>query len=77
MIILRGKRMGFSLSGIKEYLDLYDADPTKKTQMKALLGAVRGRMEELEDQRKDLETTLEELKDVERQTMAALNSAAD
>ena len=77
MIILRGKRMGFSLSGIKEYLDLYDADPTQEKQMKALLGAVRGRMEELEEQRKDLETTLDELKDVEKQTLDALEGASD
>ncbi len=77
MIILRGKRMGFSLSGIKEYLDLYDADPTQKTQMSVLLDAVRERMQELDEQRKDLETTLEELKDVERQTLEALDSATD
>lgn len=77
MIILRGKRMGFSLTGIKEYLDLYDADPTKKTQMKALLSAVRERMKELDEQRLDLETTLNELKDVEKQTLGALNGASD
>jgi len=77
MIILRGKRMGFSLSGIKEYLDLYDADPTQKTQMKVLLNAIRERMQELDEQRKDLETTLEELKDVERQTLEALDGATD
>lgn len=77
MIILRGKRLGFSLSGIKEYLDLYDADPTQKKQMQALLSALRERMDELEEQRKDLETTLEELKDVERQTLSVLENATD
>jgi len=77
MIILRGKRLGFSLSGIKEYLDLYDADPTQKKQMQALLGALRERMDELEEQRKDLETTLDELKDVERQTLSVLENATD
>ncbi len=28
ILILRGKRLGFTLREIKEYLDLYDADPT-------------------------------------------------
>jgi len=77
MIILRGKRMGFSLAGIKEYFDLYDADPTKRTQMNALLGAVRARMTELDEQRKDLETTLDELRDVEKQTLEALEGATE
>ena len=27
ILILRGKRLGFSLAEIKEWLDLYDADP--------------------------------------------------
>ena len=29
ILILRGKQLGFTLREIKEYLDLYDVDPTR------------------------------------------------
>ena len=33
MLILRGKRLGFSLREIKEFLDLYDVDPQHHLQI--------------------------------------------
>jgi DNA-binding transcriptional MerR regulator len=71
-LILRGKRLGFSLREIKQFLDLYDADPTHKEQLRRLLGAVAHRIEELEKTREALTKTLEELRDIERQSRAAL-----
>lgn len=32
-LILRGKRFGFSLAEIREMIDLYEVDPTQKTQL--------------------------------------------
>ena len=75
LIILRGKRLGFSLSGIKQYLDLYDADPTRKGQLAHLLRGARQRLDELENQRLDLEVTLEELREVEEQVLEAMRRA--
>lgn len=72
VLILRGKRLGFSLREIKEYLDLYDIDPSQTEQIRLLLNKVRTRLEMLEDQRLALEETILELKDVEEQTLAAL-----
>lgn len=74
-IILRGKRLGFSLSHIKKYLDLYDADPRHAGQLVHLLRGARQRIEELEHQRHDLELTLEELREVEEQTLDAMRRA--
>lgn len=71
-IILRGKRLGFSLREIKEYLDLYDVDPSQAEQLRLLLVKVRDRLDMLEDQRLALEETILELKDVEEQTLSAL-----
>lgn len=73
MLILRGKRLGFSLRDIREFLDLYDADPTQAAQMRRLLRAVRDRLEELEEQRVALEQTLDELRDIEGQARARLD----
>lgn len=74
ILILRGKKLGFSLRGIKEYLDLYDADPTRAKQLRLLLKAVRSRILKLEDQRLALEEALGELREVESQAQAALSS---
>jgi len=72
-IILRGKRLGFSLALVQKYLDLYDADPTHKVQLQHLLAGARQRIAELEAQRQDLELTLDELREIEELTLDALN----
>jgi DNA-binding transcriptional MerR regulator len=73
-LILRGKRLGFSLSEIGEYLDLYDADPKQDNQLRHLLAQVRKRLVLLEQQRMDIETTVDELRDIEEQTLAELTA---
>lgn len=72
ILILRGKRLGFTLREIKEYLDLYDVDPTHAKQLRLLLKSVHSRIIRLEDQRVALEQTLAELKEVEAQAHEAL-----
>lgn len=72
VLILRGKRLGFKLREIKEYLDLYDVDPTHAKQLRLLLKSVHSRIARLEDQRVALDQTLAELRDVVAQANAAL-----
>ena len=72
LIILRGKRLGFTLKEIADYLDLYGADPTQAEQIRMLLTRVRERIEALEDQRQALDVTLDELRDIEQQSIDAL-----
>jgi DNA-binding transcriptional MerR regulator len=71
-LILRGKRLGFSLREIKQFLDLYDVDPAHKEQLRTLLDAARHRISELEKTREALTKTLEELRDIEDQCLNAL-----
>jgi len=71
-IILRGKRLGFSLADIGEYLDLYDADATQHEQLVLLLDRISTRLTDLEQQKGDLTTLLAELRDIRSQTLAAL-----
>jgi DNA-binding transcriptional MerR regulator len=73
-LILRGKRLGFSLSEIGDYLDLYDADPKQDNQLRHLLAQVRKRLVLLEQQRMDIETTVDELRDIEEQTLGELKA---
>lgn len=72
ILILRGKQLGFSLREIKEYLDLYDADPTHVKQIRLLLKTVHGKILSLEEQRVALNQTLLELRGVEAQARNAL-----
>ena len=72
-LILRGKRLGFSLTDIGEYLDLYDADPTKHDQIVLLLDKVNNRIGELESQKADIDDTLKELSSVRAQALAAMD----
>ncbi|MDE1895659.1 MAG: MerR family DNA-binding transcriptional regulator [Rhodospirillales bacterium] len=74
ILILRGKRLGFSIKEIKEYLELYDIDPTHGKQTRALLKAVQNRIQKLEDQRHAVEQTLTELRGIELQCEDALDT---
>lgn len=74
-LILRGKRLGFSLRDIQEFLDLYDADPQHVEQMRRLAERVRKRVEELEQQKIAIEQTLHELHQIEREAMDRVRAA--
>jgi DNA-binding transcriptional MerR regulator len=76
MLILRGKRLGFSLNTIKEYLDLYDTDITGHAQLRLLLDAVASRRDQLLAQREAIAEALAELDDIAAQAEAALNIPA-
>lgn len=64
VLILRGKRLGFSLADIKEYLDLYVVDTTQTEQMTLLRDKVQARLADLRKQQQDLEQTLSELGEI-------------
>jgi DNA-binding transcriptional MerR regulator len=72
ILILRGKKLGFSIREIKEYLELYDMDPTHEQQIKALLKAIKTRIHKLTEQQAALTETLAELHDIEQQAVSAL-----
>jgi DNA-binding transcriptional MerR regulator len=66
ILILRGKRLGFSLRDISDYLSLYDADRTQRAQVNLLVEMVDQRMVMLEQQLGDLQTTLGELREIKK-----------
>jgi len=63
ILILRGKRLGFSLRDISDYLSLYDAH-SQTAQVELLVGKVEDRLGLLEAQQHDLETTIAELREI-------------
>jgi DNA-binding transcriptional MerR regulator len=72
ILILRGKKLGFSLREIKDYLDLYVVDTRLVEQLQLLLKGVRTRISLLEDQREAVEQSLAELKNIEQIALDAL-----
>lgn len=65
MLILRGKRLGFSLRDISEYLSLYD--PRSQTaQVHLLVAMVDQRIALLQQQMADLNTALSELGEIRK-----------
>ena len=70
--ILRGKRLGFSLSEIKELLDLYQVDRTGVSQLRELLRRSRLHIEDLQRRRRDLDAHIREFEEVETQVAAEL-----
>ncbi len=60
-MILRGKRVGFSLEEIKEMLDLYNLRDGQVTQLKVASVKMRERLEALRKQRLELEEAIADL----------------
>jgi DNA-binding transcriptional MerR regulator len=71
-LIQRGKRLGFSIKEIKEFLDLYDSDPQHVEQMRLLATRAREHLDLLELQRAALDETMAELRQIEREALARI-----
>ena len=76
-ITLRGKRLGFSLAEIREYMHLHDADPSQSEQLTMLLEKINQRLISLERQKSDLAALVTELEDIRLQTLDTLNRTHD
>ena len=71
-LILRGKRLGFSLAEIREMIGMYDAEPGERGQLALLIARIGERRAELAQKQRDIATTLEELASVEEKCRARL-----
>ncbi len=73
-LILRGKRLGFSLAEVREMLELYDSAPDERPQLEKFTAALAARREQLERQREEIDEVLGEIRAFERQSKKLLNS---
>ena len=71
-LILRGKRLGLSLSEVAAMFDLYDTARDEKPQLAQFLAALAERREQLERQRADIDEMLGEIAVFEAQSRRLL-----
>jgi len=75
-LILRGKRLGFSLSDVRAIIEMYDLDAGETGQLRYFLNQIQERREALKQQRRDIDLTLRELDEIESQCQGRLASLA-
>ncbi len=60
-LTLRGKRLGLTLSEIKDLVDMYESPQDSSAQLNRFLTVLSSHRESLEQQREDIEITLAEI----------------
>jgi DNA-binding transcriptional MerR regulator len=65
-LILRGKRLGFSLTEIRELLDLYEVARNERAQLAKFIDMLGERRARLLQQKEDIDAVLAEIDGVER-----------
>jgi DNA-binding transcriptional MerR regulator len=73
-LILRGKRLGFTLEEAAHVLDLYDETPGEAGQLEYLLTDISRRRAALLQKRQDLDDALAELDELEARCRADLQN---
>jgi len=63
-LILRGKRLGFSLAEVKTLFDMYDTNPNSAIQLEAMLEMTEQKRAVLKQQLEDIQMLMTELDDV-------------
>lgn len=76
-LILRGKRLGFSLAETRRLFELYDADKNSVSQLHTMLELVEDKKVSLQQQMDDIKVVLMELNSAEQQCRAALENSTE
>lgn len=73
-LILRGRKFGFQLEDIRQWLMIYEREGTQ-AQMRAWITMADRQLEQLEEDRRQLDEALGELKDLRDETAAILGGS--
>ncbi|MDF1820839.1 MAG: MerR family DNA-binding transcriptional regulator [Alcanivoracaceae bacterium] len=71
MLVLRGKRLGFSLAESRQLIEMYQPEGNEK-QLQALLDKIRQRRQQLARQLEDIATMQRELDEAESRCVNAM-----
>lgn len=70
--ILRGRRIGFTISEIREIIQTYKDPPGEAGQLRLMMKRIEEKRHELIQKRKDIDETLEELGNAEESCLTRL-----
>ena len=76
-LILRGKRLGFSLAETGRLFELYDVDKTSAKQLNSIMTLILKKKESLKQQLDDINEVFTELNDLEDNCKKILSSLND
>ena len=74
-LILRGKRLGFSLEQSGEIIKMYDPSNNNEEQLKTLCESIRKKREQLKHQQHDIEIMMLDLQESEERCLAAIHTS--
>jgi DNA-binding transcriptional MerR regulator len=77
MLILRGKRLGFSLDESREIIDMYDPSHGNQEQLRLLLERIHNKRAQLQQQLQDIHGLLGELDEAEARARTAFSDNTD
>lgn len=75
-LILRGKRLGFSLSEIRDLLDLYEVSRNERAQLALFIDLLGERRARMLQQKEDIDAVLAEIDGIERECRRRLREEA-
>jgi DNA-binding transcriptional MerR regulator len=73
-LIMRGRKFGFSLEDIRQWLDLYDQGPENKVQMESWIKLADGQLEELDNRKSQIDEAIAELTELRDQVAKNLTT---
>ncbi|OOF12133.1 hypothetical protein BZG82_01480 [Salinivibrio sp. PR5] len=72
-LIVRGKRLGFSLAEMRELFELYDAEKNTPRALQQMIHAIQQRQRRLQQQQEDIQAIMDELNRAETQCYRQLS----
>jgi len=76
-LILRGKRLAFSLTESLELINMYDHDKSNKAQLEKVVGTIREKRIHLQQQLNDLEAMMIDLDKAEKNCLKSMKVTSD
>lgn len=73
-LILRGKRLGFTLDESRDLIEMYNPSGNNSDQLQTLIDKIRDRQHYLQQQMKDLEVMMIDLQESEQRCLDAINN---
>ena len=73
-LILRGKRLGFTLEQSRDIIEMYDPERDNEDQLRSLLAGIEQQRHRLKEQIEDIQLLMKDLDNAEKNCLKALSN---